>query len=97
MPWLHIWQHLPQSRTVDRLSSPQAMFQTINSGLGFSHAQESSCGIHGSHPQPAEGRGPIHWRGVGEEGCYSPPARWAPEGCMILQTGLVRSVGLPAS
>lgn len=57
VPWLHIRQHLPRSRTVDRLSSPRAMFQTINSGLGFSHAQESSCGLPGSHPQPAEGRG----------------------------------------
>lgn len=36
----------------------RATSQTMTSGLGFSRAQESSCGLPGSHPQPAEGWGP---------------------------------------
>lgn len=47
----HVDSIFPTPWTVDRLSSPLAMLQTINSGLGFSHSQESSHRL----PQLGEG------------------------------------------
>lgn len=90
----HMDNIFPTPWTVDRLSSPLAMLQTINSGLGFSHSQESSHRL----PQPGEGwrYGPLACGGL-----LPPPARRVPsgatEGCMILQTCSVPSVALPAS
>lgn len=68
----HMDNIFPTPWTVDRLSSPLAMLQTINSGLGFSHSQESSHRL----PQPGEGGDPAHWR-VG--GCSLP----LPGGCPV--------------